>query len=127
MKNRVLLVEDNHENRGIFSTILEYEGYEVVEAADGFEALDRARECAPDVVLLDLGLPDMDGFEVMRRLGDELHLGDVPVLIVTAHVAPEIERRALSMGASRFLTKPIPPRDLVNAVREESRAKRSSA
>lgn len=119
MDEHVLLVEDNVENRNIFSTILEYEGFRVVEAEDGQQAMMRAEDDRPDIVVLDLGLPGMDGFEVLRRMGADVHLKDVPILVVTAHVGEETKQRALALGARRFLTKPIPPRDLVDAVRAE--------
>lgn len=120
MGERVLLVEDNVDNRNIFVTILQHEGYIVVEAENGRRALELAGEQRPDIVVLDLGLPDMDGFEILRRLSEDFDLADMPVLVLTAHVGEEMERRAMALGARRFLTKPIPPRRLVEAVREES-------
>lgn len=119
MPDRILLVEDNDENRGIFATMLRYRGFAVTEAASGARALELAREGHPHMVLLDLGLPDMNGFEVLRRMRADPDLADVPVMVVTAHVAREMEKQAEALGARRFLTKPIPPRELSDAVAEE--------
>lgn len=127
MYNSILLVEDNSENLGIFATILRHYGYRVVEARSGRQALDLAAAEGPDLILLDLGLPDIDGFEVLARLRKEPTLALIPVLVVSANATQRARDQSLALGARRFLTKPIRPSDLVVAVGDELQGQRKLA
>jgi DNA-binding response OmpR family regulator len=109
----ILVVDDEPRIREILEAYLRRDGYEPVLAGTGQEALDLARRHAPALVLLDIGLPDLDGLEVLRRLRGA---GDVPVILVTAR-AEEIDRLVgLQVGADDYVTKPFSPREAVARV-----------
>lgn len=118
MKNAasVLIVDDEPSIRMLFRTALESAGYEVVEAGDGVQALGQVHDAAPDVVLLDLKMPGMNGMETLRRLRDQG--ADTPVVIVTAHGSIADAVAAMKLGAVDFLTKPVLPKDLRRTVSE---------
>ena len=97
----VLVVEDSDVIRRVLTLILQAEGYRVVESTDGKQVEDLIREVRPDVVTLDLSLPDVDGREVLRSLGTEETLREVPVIVVSAHCAPHRDLAGL-----RFIPKP---------------------
>lgn len=119
MYKNILVVEDNRENLSIFTTILQHHRYRVIEARSGGKALELAASQRPDLILLDLGLPDIDGFEVLGRLRKDPVLSRIPVLVVSANATRMARDQSLALGARRFLTKPIRPTDLVVAVAEE--------
>ena len=104
--SRILLVEDNQMNRDMLSRRLKRAGYQVAEAADGLAAL-KMLEMNPDLVLLDLSLPDMDGWEVTRRLKADPATRHIPVIVLTAHVMAGDRERAFRAGCDEFETKPI--------------------
>ncbi len=103
--NRVLLVEDNPDLRYGLQRNLEFEGYSVTVEADGHRGLVRARNSKPDLIILDLMLPGIDGFHFLRALRDDGH--DVPVLILTARDAEPDKVRGLKLGADDYVTKPF--------------------
>lgn len=120
---RILIVDDNETNRCILVARLGAEGYETAEAEDGERALAVARDAAPDAVLLDVMMPKIDGFEVCRRLKDDLTLGFVPIIMVTARTDPRDVVTGLNAGADEYLTKPIDQAALVARVRSMLRIK----
>lgn len=103
----VLLVEDFDDARSMMRTVLEMEGYRVIEAEDGRQACAHAAANKPDFVLMDLSLPVMDGFAATRCIRHEVGLTRVPVVAVTAHGTPDFRNRALAAGCDEFVTKPI--------------------
>ena len=111
---RVLVVEDDEEIADVLRRSLRNEGYEVRTSGDGAEALDVAAGFVPDLVVLDLGLPGMDGVEVCRRLRAE---GDVPILILTARSETEDRVGGLDSGADDYLVKPFERRELLARIR----------
>jgi DNA-binding response OmpR family regulator len=111
---RVLVVEDDVEITDVLRRSLRSEGYEVATAADGVEALDVAADFFPDLVVLDLGLPRMDGIEVCRRLRDD---GDFPILMLTARAETEDRVSGLDSGADDYLVKPFERLELLARVR----------
>ncbi len=111
---RVLVVEDDVEIAGAVRRSLALEGYDVELAGDGFSALSRADTYEPDAVVLDLGLPKLDGIEVCRRLRDR---GDVPILVLTARDAVESRVEGLDSGADDYLVKPFERTELLARVR----------
>jgi two-component system, OmpR family, response regulator MprA len=111
---RVLVVEDDVEIADVLRRSLRHEGYEVRTAGDGVEALDAALEFVPDLVLLDLGLPRLDGVEVCRRLRVE---GDVPILMLTARAELEDRVSGLDSGADDYLAKPFERQELLARIR----------
>ncbi len=111
---RVLVVEDDAEIADVLRRSLRQEGYEVKTSADGVEALDVATGFVPDLVVLDLGLPRLDGVEVCRRLRAE---GDVPILMLTARAETEDRVSGLDSGADDYLVKPFERQELLARIR----------
>jgi two-component system, OmpR family, response regulator MprA len=111
---RVLVVEDDADISGVLRRSLDKEGYDVRVAGDGEAALDQAGDFAPDAVVLDLGLPKLDGVEVCRRLRDG---GDVPILILTARDALDDRVQGLDSGADDYLVKPFERDELLARLR----------
>jgi class 3 adenylate cyclase/CheY-like chemotaxis protein len=118
-----LIVDDNETNRCLLATRLGAQGYETTEAENGERALAVAREVAPDVVLLDVMMPKIDGFEVCRRLKGDSTLGFVPIIMVTARTDSQDVVTGLNAGAEEYLTKPIDHAALVARVRSMLRIK----
>ncbi len=110
----VLVVDDEKRIRRLVRINLEMEGFQVIEATTGLEALDKARERMPDIIILDVKMPEIDGFETLRMLRE---LSNVPVLMLTVRNAEEDRVRGLDLGADDYLTKPFSPRELVSRVR----------
>jgi type II secretory ATPase GspE/PulE/Tfp pilus assembly ATPase PilB-like protein/CheY-like chemotaxis protein len=108
----ILLVEDESHLRTVMKDILERDGFQVIEAADGIEALEEIDHRAPDVVLLDLSLPRLDGFGVLNRLRSRLQTSNIPVVVLTARGDEDNEVRVFESGADDFLTKPFRARAL---------------
>ena len=104
---RILLVEDNEMNRDMLSRRLERRGYEVILAVDGEEGVARARSDAPDLVIMDMSLPVLDGWEATRQLKAAPETASIPVIALTAHVMSGDRERALEAGCDDFDTKPI--------------------
>jgi DNA-binding response OmpR family regulator len=112
----VLLVDDDLDSRLIYGRVLSHAGYRVMEAVGGLQGLNVARMSRPDVIVVDLGLPDIDGLEVIRSLRAEPStLGSV-IIVLTAYVSRLDEMSAMEAGGDLFLAKPIPPRDLVAVI-----------
>jgi two-component system, cell cycle response regulator DivK len=118
VKKTVLLVEDNPHNRKIFSGMLTHSGFEVVEAEDGQQALDAVAKALPDVILMDLSIPAIDGWEVTRRLKADARSQPVPIIALTAHAMRGDEERARAAGCDHYLAKPISPKKVVEEVRK---------
>ncbi len=104
---RILLVEDNPENRDMLSRRLIRRGFEVEFAEDGEEAVRKAREGAPALILMDLSLPVMDGWEATRRIKADAATAAIPVIALTAHAMSSDRERALSAGCDDYDTKPV--------------------
>jgi two-component system OmpR family response regulator len=115
MPTRVLVVDDEENIRYLLDAALRHAGFDVATAADGRQALDAARSQPPDLVVLDVMMPDLDGFEVTRRLRSEG--SKVPVLFLTARDATEDKVRGLTLGGDDYLTKPFSLEELVARVR----------
>jgi two-component system, cell cycle response regulator DivK len=103
----ILVVEDNEASRDALSRRLERRGYRVLTAADGGEALSTARAAAPDLVLMDLGLPVVDGWEVTRLLKADAATARIPIIVLSAHAMTNDRDMALAAGGDDFDTKPI--------------------
>ncbi len=111
-RRRVLVVDDEPDVLLLCRVNLEFEGYEVMEAADGVEAMSRVRERRPDVILLDVMMPRMDGWQVLKELKSDQALQDIPVVMLTAKVQDQDQIRGWSSGASEYITKPFSPLSL---------------
>lgn len=104
---RVLIVEDNAINREILTRRLERRGYEVRLATNGLEAIEQAKLTAPDIILMDLNMPIMDGWEATRRIKQDAATQGIPVLCVTAHALIDDRQRGMAAGCDEYETKPI--------------------
>ena len=116
MMIKVLVADDNPVSRELIREVLESADYQVLEAADGKEALERARASHPDVVLLDVQMPLMDGFAVLRQLRDDPRLAALPVAAITAYAMRGDRERALAAGFDDYITKPIHPASFRDSV-----------
>ncbi|MBB4639599.1 response regulator [Longimicrobium terrae] len=114
----VLLVEDNEDNRTIYTTILRHVGIDVIEAANGEDGIRLARERRPAVILMDVAMPGIDGWEATRRLKADMETAHIPVIALTAHAMAEDRQRAAEAGCEGYLAKPIEPRRVVEEVRK---------
>src|SRR5919202_1077881 len=113
----ILVVEDFDETRFMIKVVLEMSGYHVLEATNGVEAVEVARRERPDLILMDIGLPLMDGFEATRAIRDESDLAGVSVVAVSAHATAEYRVKALTVGCDEYVTKPVDFALLNNLVR----------
>lgn len=113
----VLVVDDFEAGRDLVAEYLAFRGYEVATAADGAEGLEKALELVPDAILMDLSLPELDGWEATRRLrGDERTRG-IRIIALTAHALEAERERALEAGCDEVVTKPVVPKELERVVR----------
>ena len=115
---RVLLVDDYPDAREMYTEYLEFSGYEVIGAGNGLEALQRAVDASPDIILMDLSLPVMDGWEATRRLKADERTALIPVVALTGHALAGISEGAKKAGCDAFVTKPCLPEDLVREIRK---------
>ena len=113
---RVLLVDDYPDAREMYSEYLKFSGFDVVEASNGVEALQRAIETSPDIILMDLSLPVMDGWEATRRLKEDPRTAGIPVVALTGHALAGMFEGAKRAGCDAFVTKPCLPEDLVKEI-----------
>lgn len=109
----VLLVEDNEDNRFIYATALRYVGYDVIEAVSGAQGIEQARTRLPDLILMDISIPDVDGWEATIVLKADPMTRAIPIIAVTAHVLPGDERRSMEAGCDAYLAKPVSPATLI--------------
>lgn len=116
-RTRVLLVDDYPDAREMYSEYLKFSGFDVVEAANGLEALQRAIDSTPDIILMDLSLPVMDGWEATRRLKADPRTSSIPVVALTGHALSGTNEGAVKAGCDAFVTKPCLPEDLVSEIR----------
>src|SRR6266487_2455347 len=107
VRNRILIVEDNEMNRDVLSRRLLRHGYDVLIATAGLDGLELAQKARPDLILMDLGMPDIDGWECARRLKTEVTTSVIPIIALTAHAMLGDRQKALDAGCDDFDTKPI--------------------
>ena len=113
----VSLVDDDHDNRAMYRKYLEWEGFRVVEATDGLQAIEQARTLTPAVIVMDLSLPRLSGWEALRRLKADPVTKPIPVLALTAHAFAGDAEQARAAGCDLYVTKPCLPEDLVVEIR----------
>ena len=113
----VLLVDDAEDNREVYAQFLHFAGFRVEFAVDGVEAIEKASSLHPDVIVMDLSLPRMDGWEATRRIKSDPGTRGIPVIALTGHAVSESKRRAQEVGCSGYLTKPCLPDVLVSEIR----------
>ena len=113
---KVLVIDDNERNRYLARFLLEQRGHEVLEAEDGEQGLARVASDLPDVVIMDLGLPGIDGLEATRRLRANPATASLPVIACTAHSMVDDEQTALDAGCNGYISKPIDPARFVDQI-----------
>lgn len=112
----VLIADDDHDTRVVFGTLLRHHGYEVIEAATGPDAVSSAVQSMPDIIVTEISLPLLDGGAAMARLRADPRTARIPLVVVTARVAPASTRYAVASGCDVFLEKPCPPQRLLEAI-----------
>jgi CheY-like chemotaxis protein len=116
MPNRILCVEDNPQNMRLVRKILCSAGYEVIEAIDGNAGIAAAHDKMPDLILMDVNLPDIDGLEATRRLKADSQVSAIPILALTANAMHGDRERCLEAGCNGYIPKPITKNELLNTV-----------
>ena len=114
MQRTVLVVEDFEDNRFMMRRLLEMSGYRVVEAENGEQAIERARDERPDLILMDLSLPVLDGLAATRGIRQQKEQRDIPIIAVSAHDTADFHAEALAAGCNEYVTKPIDFDELEN-------------
>jgi len=117
MTKTVLVVEDNELNMKLFHDLLEAHGYNIVQTRNGLEAIDLARTHRPDLILMDIQLPEVSGLEVTRRIKDDDDLRTIPVIAVTAFAMKGDEERIRQGGCEAYLSKPISVAKFIETVK----------
>ncbi len=118
MTQQILVVEDQEDNRIILRDLLASAGYDVIEALNGRDGVGLAESEKPDLILMDIQLPVMDGYEATRRIKANPALESIPVIAVTSYALSGDEAKAKAAGCDGYVTKPFRPRDLLAKVRE---------
>ena len=113
MKKRILVVEDNKYNLYLATFLLEKSGYEVITAVNGIEAIEIAKTQHPDLILMDIQLPEMDGYEAIRRMKGIPGIIHIPVVAVTSYAMVGDREKALGMGCAGYIEKPLNPETFV--------------
>jgi len=117
MSKRILVVEDQEDNRQILRDLLGNAGYELTEAENGEEAIAAVAKERPDLILMDIQLPVLDGYEATRRIRTNPDLNSVPIIAVTSYALAGDEDKARAAGCDGYVSKPYSPRDLLAKVR----------
>lgn len=110
------MVEDNEQNLYLTSFLLERNGYAVITAKDGLEAVEKVKTEKPDLILMDMQLPEMDGFEATRRIKDIPEISHVPIVAVTSYAMVGDKEKALSIGCAGYIEKPFMPETFISEV-----------
>ncbi len=118
MSKTVLIVEDNELNMKLFHDLLEAQGYETLQTREGLQALALAREHRPDLILMDIQLPEISGLEVVKWLKEDEELSSIPVIAVTAFAMKGDEERILEGGCEAYLSKPISVMGFIETIRK---------
>jgi CheY-like chemotaxis protein len=125
-KPLILLVEDNELNRDMLSRRLAKRGYEVVTAENGAQAISLASSCLPDLILMDVALPDFDGWQATGRLKQDASTAAIPVIALTAHALPSDRQRAFEAGCDDYETKPVEFSSLIAKIEAHLMKRRST-
>ncbi len=115
---RVLVVEDNEKNMKLFRDVLDASGYRTLEATTGDDAIAMASEHTPDLVLMDIQLPDLDGVQALQRLRADPRTASIPIVALTAQAMQGDRERFLAAGFDGYMSKPVNVRELIGAVRK---------
>jgi two-component system, cell cycle response regulator DivK len=126
MTRKLLIVEDNQDNRELAIKVLKNKGYEIIEAVDGEEAIEKAISEKPDLILLDISLPKLDGYEVAKRLKSMEEFQEIPIVAFTAHAMKGDREKVIVVGFEGYISKPINVREFPDQIRAYLRGKRES-
>ncbi len=118
MKKTILVIEDHEDNRRIMRDLLTSAGYEVLEAVTGQEGVTSAETHRPELILMDIQLPDFDGYEATRRIKANPTLRAIPIIAVTSYALSGDDVKAFEAGCDAYVTKPFSPRELLAKIRE---------
>jgi len=118
MIRRILVVEDQEDNRQILRDLLTSVGYEMAEAENGEQALAAVKAQRPDLILMDIQLPILDGYEATRRIKADPQLSSIPIIVVTSYALSGDEAKARAAGCDAYVTKPYSPRQLLAKIKE---------
>jgi two-component system cell cycle response regulator DivK len=118
MKTKILVIEDNEQNLYLVTFILEKHGYEVIQARNGEEGIEIAKKKSPDLILLDIQLPVMDGYTVARELKMNMIKKDVPIIAITSYAMTGDREKALEAGCTGYITKPINPDTFISSIEQ---------
>jgi two-component system, cell cycle response regulator DivK len=117
MTKRILVIEDQEDLRGILRDLLTRSGYVVIEAADGATGVASAKSDRPDIILMDIQVPVIDGYEATRRIKDDPNLTEIPVVAVSSFAMKGDEEKARAAGCDHYVTKPYSPMHLLRMIR----------
>ncbi|HMK49594.1 MAG TPA: response regulator [Thermodesulfovibrionales bacterium] len=126
MPRKIMIVEDNEDNRELAVKVLRNKGFDTVEAIDGEQAIEKAVSERPDLILLDISLPKLDGYEVVKRLKDMDEFRETPVVAFTAHAMKGDREKVIIAGFEGYISKPINVREFPDQIRLYIRGKRES-
>ena len=118
MKKIILVIEDQEDNRRILRDLLTNSGFEVVEAVTGTDGVSMAEIHQPNLILMDIQLPGIDGYEATRRIKSNPDLQNIPIIVVTSYALSGDDIKAFEAGCDAYVTKPFSPRDLLAKIRE---------
>ena len=118
MTKRILIIEDEEDNRAIMRDLLNTAGYKLIEAVDGEEGVKLAQSERPDLILMDIQLPILDGYEATRRIRASVELKSIPIIAVTSYALSGDDAKARAAGCDSYVAKPFSPRELLAKVRE---------
>ncbi len=117
MKAKILVIEDNEQNLYLITFIIEKKGYQVIQARNGPDGIDMACQEKPDLIILDIQLPLMDGYEVARRLKENPETKNIPIVAVTSYAMAGDRERILATGCNGYIEKPINPQTFMDQVK----------
>ena len=117
-RKRILIVDDEPHIIKVLTVRLEKAGYEVIAAIDGQETLNKVRKEMPDLIILDLMLPGIDGYKVCRLLKFDERYKHIPIIVLTARVEEEDRKRSMEVGADEYITKPIKPDEFLDTIKK---------
>lgn len=118
MSRVILVIEDQEDNRRIMRDLLTSKGYEVIEALNGLDGVKAAENCHPDLILMDIQLPGIDGYEATRRIKGNPETEKIPIIVVTSYALSGDDAKAFEAGCDDYMAKPFSPRKLLAKVSE---------
>jgi two-component system, cell cycle response regulator DivK len=117
MKTKILIIEDNAQNMYMLTYLLESENYEIIQAFSGITGINAAKNIKPDIILLDIQLPEMDGYTVAVKLRENEELKKTPIIAVTSYAMPGDREKAIESGATGYIEKPINPDTFISQMK----------